>query len=77
MTTSINQFVDALKEKARTSHDESVSKALCAVAETVQEFGITALQRPAGPQGEQGATGAQGPSGATGTTAVAETKPTS
>ena len=66
MPTSTNDLSSALREKARTSHDESVSKALCAVAETVEELGLTMLQGPEGPKGDTGATGAQGPSGAPG-----------
>jgi hypothetical protein len=67
MTTQTNALADALKEKARTSHDESVSKALCAVADVVATLGVETLQGPEGPKGDTGATGAQGPSGAPGT----------
>lgn len=63
METSTNAFADSLREAARTSHDEGVSKCLSAVADVVQTIGLTTLQGPAGAQGEQGATGAQGPSG--------------
>ena len=46
MTTSTNQLAEALREKARTSHDENVSTVLAAVADTVEEIGLTALQGP-------------------------------
>ena len=63
MTTSTNQLADALREKARTIHDDTVASALTVFADTVETLGLSVLQGPQGPQGEQGATGPQGPSG--------------
>ena len=63
MEKTTNELAEALREKARTSHDENVSSVISTLADTFEEIGLTALQGPAGPQGEQGATGAQGPSG--------------